>query len=220
MMKIISKLQEDIIYELSLIDKKKLVIKLIPYTFIFYIFNKLGQMYRWLQSDNLFVTIYQMLIHSGELFKPPWASYYIKDIITGLTGAIAVYLIVYSKGKNARKYRKGEEYGSARWGNAKDIRTYIDPIYEENILLTQTERLMMNGRPKNPKHARNKNVMVVGGSGSGKTRFYVKPNLMQMHSSYVVTDPKGTILLECGKLLERGAPKIRMEEKLEIKEGK
>lgn len=122
MMKIISKIQEDIRYELALIDKKKLLIKLIPYTFIFYIFNKLGQMYRWLQSDNLFVTIYQMLIHSGELFKSPWPSYHTKDIITGLTGAIVVYLIVYSKGKNARKYRKGEEYGSARWGNAKDIR--------------------------------------------------------------------------------------------------
>uniref|UniRef100_UPI0035E43E42 VirD4-like conjugal transfer protein, CD1115 family n=1 Tax=Tissierella praeacuta TaxID=43131 RepID=UPI0035E43E42 len=152
-----------------------------------------------------------MLLHLENLFKPPFPSFHPKDIAFGIIGALAIYLIVYTKGKNARKYRKGEEYGSARWGNPKDIRPYIDPIYEENIILTQTERLMMNGRPKNPKYARNKNVLVVGGSGSGKTRFYVKPNLMQMHSSYVVTDPKGTILLECGKLLERGAPKKKLD---------
>jgi type IV secretion system protein VirD4 len=211
MIKIIEKIKEDIRYEISLIDRRKLLIQLIPYLFIFYTFNKLGQMYRWLHSDNLFITIYEILLHLKDLFKSPWASLNLKDIATGLIGTIGVYLIVYSKGKNARKYRKGEEYGSARWGNSKDIRPYMDSIYEENILLTETERLMMNGRPKNPKHARNKNVMVVGGSGSGKTRFYVKPNLMQMHSSYVVTDPKGTILLECGKLLERGAPKIKFD---------
>ena len=211
MIKIIEKIKEDIRYEISLIDRRKLLIQLIPYLFIFYTFNKLGQMYRWLHSDNLFITIYEILLHLKDLFKSPWPSLNLKDIATGLIGTIGVYLIVYSKGKNARKYRKGEEYGSARWGNSKDIRPYIDSIYEENILLTETERLMMNGRPKNPKHARNKNVMVVGGSGSGKTRFYVKPNLMQMHSSYVVTDPKGTILLECGKLLERGAPKIKFD---------
>lgn len=211
MIKIIEKIKEDIRYEISLIDRRKLLIQLIPYLFIFYTFNKLGQMYRWLYSDNLFITIYEILLHLRDLFKPPWPSLTLKDIATGFISTIGVYLIVYSKGKNARKYRKGEEYGSARWGNSKDIRPYMDPIYEENILLTETERLMMNGRPKNPKHARNKNVMVVGGSGSGKTRFYVKPNLMQMHSSYVVTDPKGTILLECGKLLERGAPKIKFD---------
>ena len=206
-----SKIIDNIRYELSMIDKKKLFIKLVPYIFIYYIFNKIGKMYRGFQKDNFFITLYQMLLHLENLFKPPFPSFHSKDIAFGIIGALAVYFIVYTKGKNARKYRKGEEYGSARWGNPKDIRPYIDPIYEENIILTQTERLMMNGRPKNPKYARNKNVLVVGGSGSGKTRFYVKPNLMQMHSSYVVTDPKGTILLECGKLLEKGAPKKKLD---------
>ena len=206
-----SKILENMRYELSMIDKKKLFIKLVPYIFIYYIFNKIGKMYRGFLKDNFFITLYQMLLHLENLFKPPFPSFHPKDIAFGAIGALVIYLIVYTKGKNARKYRKGEEYGSARWGNPKDIRPYIDPIYEENIILTQTERLMMNGRPKNPKYARNKNVLVVGGSGSGKTRFYVKPNLMQMHSSYVVTDPKGTILLECGKLLERGAPKKKLD---------
>ena len=126
----------------------------------------------------------------------------------------------YVKGKNAKKYRRGVEYGSARWGSADDIRPYIDPVFENNVLLTQTERLMMNSRPKQPKYARNKNVLVVGGSGSGKTRFFVKPNLMQMHSSYLVSDPKGTLLLECGKLLERGSPKLGEDGKPVRKNGK
>ena len=205
------KIIENMRYELSMIDKKKLFIKLVPYIFIYYIFNKIGKMYRGFLKDNFFITLYQMLLHLENLFKPPFPSFHPKDIAFGAIGALVIYLIVYTKGKNARKYRKGEEYGSARWGNPKDIRPYIDLIYEENIILTQTERLMMNGRPKNPKYSRNKNVLVVGGSGSGKTRFYVKPNLMQMHSSYVVTDPKGTILLECGKLLERGAAKKKLD---------
>lgn len=206
-----NKIIDDIRYEFALIDKKKLLVKLVTYIFIYYIFNKVGELYRWCQSDNIFITIYQMLLQLGDLFKSPFPSFHPKDTVFGIVGTLVIYLIVYTKGKNAKKYRKGEEYGSARWGNAKDIKAYIDPIYEENIILTQSERLMMDGRPKNPKHARNKNVMVVGGSGSGKTRFYVKPNLMQMHSSYVVTDPKGTILLECGKLLERGAPKRMLD---------
>ena len=130
------------------------------------------------------------------------------DLLIGIVGAVVIRLAVYVKGKNAKKYRKGMEYGSARWGNAEDIKPYIDPIFENNVLLTQTERLMMSSRPKHPKYARNKNVLVIGGSGSGKTRFFVKPNLMQMHSSYVVTDPKGTVLIECGKLLQRGGYKM------------
>ena len=117
-----------------------------------------------------------------------------------LLGLSLIRLMVYFKGKNAKKYRKGIEYGSARWGNAEDIKPYTDPVFQNNVLLTQTERLTMNSRPKQPKYARNKNILVIGGSGSGKTRFFVKPNLMQMHSSYVVTDPKGTVLVECGKL--------------------
>lgn len=129
------------------------------------------------------------------------------DVLIGIIGAAAVRLVVYVKSKNAKKYRKNVEYGSARWGTKKDIAPYMDTDRWNNIILTATEGLMMSGRPKNPAFARNKNVLVVGGSGSGKTRFFIKPNLMQMHSSYVITDPKGTVLVECGKLLQRGAPK-------------
>ena len=126
------------------------------------------------------------------------------DWLIGLCGAAIMRLAVYLRGKDAKKYRKNVEYGSARWGNKADIAPFMDPRPENNIILTQSEGLMLNGRPKNPANARNKNVLVVGGSGSGKTRFFIKPNLMQMHSSYVVTDPKGTVLVECGKLLQRG----------------
>ena len=127
-----------------------------------------------------------------------------------MAGGIALRLVVYYKAKNAKKFRQGVEYGSARWGNAKDIEPYMNAVFENNVLLTQMERLMMSGRPKEPKYARNKNILVIGGSGSGKTRFFVKPNLMQMHSSYVVTDPKGTVLVECGKTLKRGKYKIKV----------
>lgn len=143
------------------------------------------------------------------------------DWLVGLIGAALVRLVVYVKGKNAKKYRKDVEYGSARWGTKADIAPFMDPKPENNIILTQTEGLMMSGRPKNPAFARNKNVLVVGGSGSGKTRFFIKPNLMQLHSSYVVTDPKGTVLVECGKLLSRGAPKLGKDGKpLRNKKGK
>lgn len=144
------------------------------------------------------------------------------DLVAGVIAAIAVKMAVYLKGKNAKKYRRGEEYGSARWGNEKDIAPFIDPVFENNILLTQTERLTMNSRPKLPKFARNKNVIIIGGSGSGKTRFYVKPNLMQMTPgvSYVVTDPKGTILVECGKMLQRGSPKMKDGKTVRDKNGK
>ena len=138
----------------------------------------------------------------GHLFPSAWV-----DLLIGVAGAAVVRLVVYVKSKNAKKYRKNVEYGSARWGNKKDIEPYMSADPWDNIILTQTEGLMMSGRPKNPTYARNKNVLVVGGSGSGKTRFFIKPNLMQMHSSYVVTDPKGTVLIECGKMLQRGVPK-------------
>lgn len=130
------------------------------------------------------------------------------DWLIGFCGAAIMRLAVYLRGKDAKKYRKNVEYGSARWGNKADIAPFMDPKPENNIILTQSEGLMLNGRPKNPANARNKNVLVVGGSGSGKTRFFIKPNLMQMHSSYVVTDPKGTVLVECGKMLQRGTPKL------------
>ena len=139
----------------------------------------------------------------------------------GLCCGAGLRLAVYLKGKNAKKYRHNVEYGSARWGTYDDIAPYIDPVFQNNVILTQTERLTMSSRPKNPKYARNKNVLVIGGSGSGKTRFWLKPNLMQMHSSYVVTDPKGTILVECGKMLQRGAPKLGKDGKpVKDKNGK
>ena len=172
-------------------------------------------------------------IHSGRLeqspipigdgftaaFASPLPSVHPLDILVGIAGAVIIRLVVYTKGKNAKKYRKGIEYGSARWGNAEDIKPYIDPVFENNVLLTQTERLMMSSRPKQPKYARNKNILVIGGSGSGKTRFFVKPNLMQMHSSYVVTDPKGTVLIECGKLLQRGGYKIKVLNTINFKKS-
>ena len=129
----------------------------------------------------------------AKLFVNPLPSFHSKDLLIGVAGGIALRLVVYYKAKNAKKLRQGVEYGSARWGNAKDMEPYMDSVFENNVLLTQTERLMMSGRPKEPKYARNKNILVIGGSGSGKTRFFVKPNLMQMHSSYVVTDPKETV---------------------------
>lgn len=144
------------------------------------------------------------------LFSNPLPSFHPRDLLIGAGCGIALRLVVYYKAKNAKKFRHGKEYGSARWGNAKDIEPYMDSVFENNVLLTQTERLMMSGRPKQPKYARNKNILVIGGSGSGKTRFFVKPNLMQMHSSYVVTDPKGTVLVECGKMLKRGKYKIKV----------
>ena len=150
-----------------------------------------------------------------------WPSLHPLDLLVGVCGGGGLRLAVYLKGKNAKKYRHNVEYGSARWGKPEDIAPYMDPVFQNNVILTQTERLTMSSRPKNPKYARNKNVLVIGGSGSGKTRFWLKPNLMQMHSSYVVTDPKGTILVECGKMLQRGAPKLGKDGKpVKDKNGK
>ena len=137
----------------------------------------------------------------------------------GIGVAALIKFIVYTKSKNVKKFRQGKEYGSARWGTKKDIEPYMDEKFQNNILLTQTERLTMNGRPANPKYARNKNVLVIGGSGSGKTRFYVKPNLMQMHLSYCVTDPKGTIVLECGKMLENNGYEIKILNTINFKKS-
>ena len=164
------------------------------------------RIYRIAEGNKIITVISGM----AGLTKSPLFSFNIIDISIGILGALAVKGIIYVKGKNAKKYRKGIEYGSARWGTAADIKPYIDEEnFYNNVILTQTERLTMNSRPKIPKYARNKNVLVVGGSGSGKTRFFVKPNLMQMHSSFVVTDPKGTVLIECGNLLRRGGYEIK-----------
>ena len=184
---------------------KKFILSNLPYLFIFWIADKLMYMYRITEGNKLFAVVKGV----SELFKAPVLSFHIVDLSIGVLGALAVKGILYVRSKNAKKYRKGIEYGSARWGTAADIKPYMDSNFQNNILLTNTERLTMNSRPKNPKYARNKNVLVIGGSGSGKTRFFVKPNLMQMHSSYVVTDPKGTVLLECGRLLEKNGYVIK-----------
>ena len=189
---------------------KKLIIPNIPYVFFVYLFDKVGQAARLAPGADISEKILNITQGFSEAFSNALPSVHPLDLLIGIVGAVVIRLIVYVKGKNAKKYRKGAEYGSARWGNAEDIKPYIDPDFQNNIILTQTERLTMNSRPKQPKYARNKNVVVIGGSGSGKTRFFVKPNLMQLHSSYVLTDPKGTVLIECGKLLQRAGYRIKV----------
>ena len=185
---------------------KKYLLPNLPYLFFVYLFDKLCQAVRLAPG----LDASEKLLHIGQGFQTAFASsapsFHALDICVGILGAVLVRLMVYVKGKNAKKYRKGIEYGSARWGTAADIAPYVDPVPDWNIPLTRAESLTMTSRPKQPKYARNKNILVIGGSGSGKTRFFVKPNLMQMHSSYIVTDPKGTVLIECGKMLERGRP--------------
>ena len=187
---------------------KKALISNIPYLLFVYLFDKLCQAVRLapgLDASEKFLHLSQGFT---EAFSSGLLSLHPLDLLVGIAGAIILRLAVYAKGQNARKYRKGIEYGSARWGAAADIAPYVDPVPDWNIPLTQTEKLTMSSRPKNPKYARNKNILVIGGSGSGKTRFFVKPSLMQMHSSYVVTDPKGQLLSEVGTMLRRGAPKL------------
>ena len=193
---------------------KKLLILNAPYLLFVYLFDKVGAAVRLSPGADMSAKI----LHLGEGFTAAFASaapsFHPIDLLIGIAGAVIIRLAVYVKGKNAKKYRKGIEYGSARWGTAEDIKPYIDPVFENNIPLTQTERLTMNSRPKQPKYARNKNILVIGGSGSGKTRFFVKPSLMQCSSkdyptSYIVTDPKGTLILETGKMLQRYGYRIK-----------
>ena len=198
---------------------KKWIIPNLPYILFVYLFDKAAQAVRLAPGADLSGKLLGIGNGFTSAFASPLPSFFPVDMLIGIAGAILIRLIVYTKGKNAKKYRKGVEYGSARWGNAEDIKPYIDPVFENNVLLTQTERLMMSSRPKQPKYARNKNILVIGGSGSGKTRFFVKPNLMQMHSSYVVTDPKGTVLIECGKLLQRGGYKIKVLNTINFKKS-
>lgn len=186
---------------------KKLVILHLPYLLFLLVFAKLGQAVRLAPGADASQKLLGLSEGFTYAFQSMWPGAGI-DWLIGLCGAAIVRLAVYLKGKDTKKYRKNVEYGSARWGSKTDIAPFMDPKPENNIILTQTEGLMMSGRPKNPANARNKNVLVVGGSGSGKTRFFIKPNLMQMHSSYVVTDPKSTVLIEVGKLLSRGTPKL------------
>ena len=192
-------------------DMKKLILLNFPYIIAFYMVEKAAWLYRHCNGDSVVDRLMVLFMNFGLAYKSVLPSFHPFDLMVGLVGAAVLKAVIYFKGKNAKKYRQGEEYGSARWGNQKDIEPFIDPVFENNVILTQTERLMMSGRPKHPKYARNKNVIVIGGSGSGKTRFYVKPNLMQMPQkvSYVVTDPKGSIGVECGEALLKHGYKLK-----------
>lgn len=190
-------------------NMKKLVLLNIPYVFAFYFADKVAFAFRSAAGGDLLSMLSAGMSNMSMAFRNPLPSFNLTDLLIGAAAALLLKLLVYVKAKNRKKFRQGIEYGSARWGTSEDIKPYIDPVFQNNVILTQTERLTMDSRPKQPKYARNKNVMVIGGSGSGKTRFYVKPNLMQMHSSYCVTDPKGTILVECGKMLVRNGYAVK-----------
>lgn len=198
---------------------KKLLILNIPYFVLGLLFTKLPEAWRYTSGVDLGQKILNLGEGLSRAFAVPFPSFYPADLLIGLAIGALLRLIIYVRSKNAKKYRKGVEYGSARWGNAKDIEPYVDPTFQNNVILTQTERLTMNNRPKDPKTARNKNVLIVGGSGSGKTRFWLKPNLMQCHSSYVVTDPKGSIVIECGKLLLREGYKVKILNTINFKKS-
>ena len=203
------------------LDIKKLILLNMPYILMGLFATNFGEAWRMAQgadASEKFLSLIAVLPGALQSF---WPSLHPLDLLVGLCCGGSLRLAVYLKSKNAKKYRHGLEYGSARWGTREDIAPYVDPVFQNNVILTKTESLTMNSRPKDPKTARNKNVLVIGGSGSGKTRFWLKPNLMQMHSSYVVTDPKGTILVECGKMLQRGAPKLGKDGKpMKDKHGK
>ena len=203
------------------VNVKKLVLLNLPYFLLGLFATNLGEAWRLATGADASAKMLSFFSTLPVALASWWPSLHPLDLLVGLCCGAGLRLAVYLKGKNAKKYRHNVEYGSARWGTHEDIAPYIDPVFQNNVILTQTERLTMSSRPKNPKYARNKNVLVIGGSGSGKTRFWLKPNLMQMHSSYVVTDPKGTILVECGKMLQRGAPKLGKDGKpVKDKHGK
>ena len=213
----IDKILKDIKGLFKVQDKAKFVKQNIPYLAFFYLGNIFSHHVRSYVGGDVIDKIFQGILELNTMSFLP--SIHPADILIGIGMAALIKFVVYTKGKNAKKFRHGKEYGSARWGTKKDIDPYMDEKFQNNILLTQTERLTMNGRPANPKYARNKNVLVIGGSGSGKTRFYVKPNLMQMHSSYCVTDPKGTIVLECGKMLEDNGYEIKILNTINFKKS-
>ena len=198
---------------------KKFLLPNIPYVFIALFATKLGQAWRLAPGMDFSGKALHLMEGFAAAFRSALPSFHPIDLCVGVAAALLIRLIVYVKGKNAKKFRKNLEYGSARWGRPEDIAPYVDPKFESNVILTQTERLMMSNRPKDPKTARNKNVLVVGGSGSGKTRFFIKPNLMQLHSSYVVTDPKGSIAVECGKLMLRNGYKVKIFNSINFKKS-
>ncbi|HFH8779198.1 TPA: VirD4-like conjugal transfer protein, CD1115 family [Streptococcus agalactiae] len=213
----IDKILKDIKGLFKVQDKAKFLKQNIPYLAFFYVGNIFSHHVRAYTGGDVIDKIFQGILELNTMSFIP--SIHVADILMGVGVAALIKFVVYTKGKNAKKFRQGKEYGSARWGTRKDIEPYVDEKFQNNILLTQTERLTMNGRPANPKYARNKNVLVIGGSGSGKTRFYVKPNLMQMHSSYCVTDPKGTIVIECGKMLEDNGYEIKILNTINFKKS-
>ena len=217
MNKVLEAILSDIKNLIKIDNPKKFILSNIPYLSFFYIGNIFSKHINSYVGGDIIDRLMVGISDIGTLSYIP--SLNPRDLLVGISVAATVKLIVYSKGKNKKKYRQGKEYGSARWGESKDIAPYIDPKFENNVLITNTERLTMNSRPKNPKYARNKNVLVIGGSGSGKTRFYVKPNLMQMHSSYVVTDPKGTLVLECGKMLYENGYDIKILNTINFKKS-
>ena len=201
------------------VNYKKLILPNIPYVFIGLLATKLGQAARLSPGADFSAKALNIMDGISMAFSNIMPSFHPIDLLVGIAAAVIIRLVVYFKGKNAKKFRKNLEYGSARWGNREDIAPFMDPVFENNVILTQTESLMMSNRPKDPKNARNKNVLVIGGSGSGKTRFFLKPNLMQMHSSYVVTDPKGSVVCEVGKLLERNNYKIKIFNTINFKKS-
>ena len=213
----IDKILKDIKGLFKVQDKAKFLKQNIPYLAFFYVGNIFSHHVRAYTGGDVIDKIFQGILELNTMSFIP--SVHPIDVLMGVGVAALIKFIVYTKGKNAKKFRQGKEYGSARWGTRKDIEPYMDEKFQNNILLTQTERLTMNGRPANPKYARNKNVLVIGGSGSGKTRFYVKPNLMQMQSSYCVTDPKGTIVIECGKMLEDNGYEIKILNTINFKKS-
>ena len=198
---------------------KKFLLPNIPYVFIALFATKLGQAWRLAPGMDFSGKALHLMEGFAAAFQSALPGFHPIDLCVGVAAALLIRLIVYVKGKNAKKFRKNLEYGSARWGKPEDIAPYVDPKFENNVILTRTERLMMSNRPKDPKTARNKNVLVVGGSGSGKTRFFIKPNLMQLHSSYVVTDPKGSIAVECGKLMLRNGYKVKIFNSINFKKS-
>ena len=201
------------------VNLKKIILPNLPYAFIALFATKVGQGWRLAPGADFSQKVLHILEGFREAFQSLAPSFHPADLLIGIALAVILRLVVYVKSKNAKKFRKNMEYGSARWGTHEDIAPFEDPVFKNNVILTETERLMMSNRPKDPRNARNKNVLVVGGSGSGKTRFFIKPNLMQLHSSYVVTDPKGSIVIECGKLLQRNHYKIRIFNTINFKKS-
>ncbi len=188
--------------------RKKLLLNL-PYIITGYVADKIAWLYRITEGD-MAAKLTVMFGNMGKAFRNPLPSMNLRDLIIGIAVGVGFKVFMVQKSKKARKFRQGYEYGSARWGSKDDIEPYMDPVFKNNILLTQTERLQLKGFPSAPKYARNKNVLVIGGSGSGKTRFFCKPNLMQLHSSYIMTDPKGTCLIEVGRMFEKHDYKIKV----------